>query len=59
MMTPAPVDMPEKTDKGIDNAIRGADCGECLFSNKITDDDAVYRIVKLLKQVAGHQRKSK
>ena len=54
-MTPAPVDMPEKkTDKGIDNAIRGADCGECLFSNKITDDDAVYRIVKLLKQVAGH-----
>ena len=47
----------EKADQGIDDRTDGADGGECFLADKVADNDAVNGVVKLLKEISGHQRK--
>ena len=41
------------------NGRRSPDCGKCALSDKTTDDDSIYGVIKLLKQSSNYNRKEK
>lgn len=49
----------EKAHQHIDDGGGGAHRSQCLFADIVAHHDGVHRVVKLLEQIADHQRQSK
>ena len=49
----------EEGDQCVDDRTGGTNGCKCLFSDKVSNDQTVYRIVKLLEDVSHKQRNGK